>query len=71
MAFGSQTPQESSARGKARRTPLQGTEYTARGTGAPPTLKYNNLEEWFQNVSTGHLFHGVLPLFAVSDIRSW
>jgi len=49
MAVDSQVPQEASGKGRVRCTPLQGTEYTNRSTPKP---KYNNLEEWFQDVSS-------------------
>lgn len=56
MAVGSQTPQESSAKGRVKCTPLQGTEYATKCAGVAPTPKYKNLEEWFQDVSEVHPF---------------
>lgn len=58
MAVDSQTPQESGVKGRVNCTPLQGSEYAKRCAGVPPTAKYNNLEEWFQDVSIGHPFRG-------------
>jgi len=49
MAVDSQIPQEASGKGRVKCTPLQGTEYANRCTPKP---KYNNLEEWFQEVSS-------------------
>ena len=48
MAVDSQIPQEAGAKGRVKCTPLQGTEYANKCTPKP---KYNNLEEWFQDVS--------------------
>lgn len=56
MTISSQTSQESSVRGKVKCTPLQGAEYLARCAGATPAPKYNNLEEWFQDVSVVYHF---------------
>lgn len=55
MAVGSQAPQEYSVKGRVKCTPLQGIEHANRRAGVPSsTPKYNNLEEWFQDVSPGH-----------------
>jgi len=54
MAKDSQTPQESSNKERSKSTPLQGTDYARKSSWVDPKPKYNNLEEWQKDVSTGH-----------------
>ena len=57
MAIDSQIPHESGVNGRVKCTPLQGTEYAKRCASLPPPSGYRNLEEWFEDVSTGHHFY--------------
>ncbi|KAF9654042.1 hypothetical protein BDM02DRAFT_1186476 [Thelephora ganbajun] len=82
MTTDSQSSQEPSVKGKVKCTPLQGTEYAKRRAGVPPTLKYNNLEEWFQdnfepevigeteNVEVVRTFYTYRPS-PRSDVKIW
>ena len=69
MAIDSQTPQECTPKGRVRCTPLQGTEYADRCAGIPPAPTYNNLEEWFQDVSAVHPLCGEPSVMAFGRLR--
>jgi hypothetical protein len=62
MAINSQTIQGSGVKGRVKCTPLQ-------GTGVPPAPKYNNLEEWFQDVSADYPLLGKPDAVAFGGLR--